>query len=162
MRVNLGFFLSEALMNIRLNVLMIITAVTTTFICILVFGLGLLVSAYIQGMIGSVREDVSVEAFMPNATSGKLDALANKVEGWPEVSKATEVTEEQAFAEFKDKFSDQPELYQDLDQGVFPASVQIQLKDPDAANDVATKLSKKALRKTTLATRSRPSTVSTR
>jgi cell division transport system permease protein len=140
MRVNLGFFLSEALKNIRLNVLMTITAVTTTFICILVFGLGLLVSAHIQGMIGSVREDVSVEAFMPNATSGELDALANKVEGWPEVSKATEVTEEQAFAEFKDKFSDQPELYQDLDQGVFPASVQIQLKDPDAANDVAAKL----------------------
>jgi len=140
MRVNLGFFLSEALMNIRLNVLMIITAVTTTFICILVFGLGLLVSAHIQGIVGSVREDVSVEAFMPDATSGELDALANKVEGWPEVSKATEVTEEQAFAEFKDKFSDQPELYQALDQGVFPASVQIQLKDPDAANGVAAKL----------------------
>jgi cell division transport system permease protein len=140
MRVNLGFFLSEALKNIRLNVLMTITAATTTFICILVFGLGLLVSAHIQGMIGAVREDVSVEAFMPNATSGELDVLANKVEGWPEVFKATEVTEEQAFAEFKDKFSDQPELYQALDQGVFPASVQIQLKDPDAANDVAAKL----------------------
>jgi cell division transport system permease protein len=140
MRVNLGFFLSEALKNIRLNVLMTITAVTTTFICILVFGLGLLVSAHIQGMIVAVREDVSVEAFMPNATSGELDVLANKVEGWPEVFKATEVTEEQAFAEFKDKFSDQPELYQALDQGVFPASVQIQLKDPDAANDVAAKL----------------------
>src|SRR5215212_1055826 len=142
MRVNLGFFLSEALMNIRLNVLMTLTAVTTTFICILVFGLGLLVSAHIQGMIGSVREDVSVEAFMPNATSGELDALANKVEGCPEVSKATEVTEEEAFAEFKDKFSDQPELYQDLDQGVFPASVQIQLKDPNMTNDVAAKLKK--------------------
>ena len=140
MRFNLGYFLGEALRNLRLNVLMSITAVTTTFICILVFGLGLLVSAHIQGIIGSVREDVSVEAFMPNATSGELDVLANKVEGWPEVFKATEVTEEQAFAEFKDKFSDQPELYQDLDQGVFPASVQIQLKDPDAANDVAAKL----------------------
>jgi cell division transport system permease protein len=147
MRVNLGFFLSEALKNIRLNVLMTITAVTTTFICILVFGLGLLVSAHIQGMIGAVREDVSVEAFMPNATSGELDVLANKVEGWPEVFKATEVTEEQAFAEFKDKFSDQPELYQALDQGVFPASVQIQLKDPDAANDVAAKLKQEGFTK---------------
>ena len=140
MRVNLGFFFAEALKNIRLNFLMSVTAVTTTFICILVFGLGLLVSAHIQGIIGSVREDVSVEAFMPNATGDDLDALASKVEGWPEVSKATEVTEEEAFAEFKDKFSDQPELYEDLDQGVFPASVQIQLKDPGTANDVAERL----------------------
>src|ERR671910_1580891 len=140
MRVSLGFFLAEALKNIRLNLLMTITAVTTTFICILVFGLGLLVSAHIQGIIGSVREDVSVEAFMPNATSEELDALANKVEGWPEVSEATDVSEQEAFAEFKDKCSDQPELYEDLDQGVLPPSVQIQLKDPSTATDVAERL----------------------
>ncbi len=140
MRFNLGFFLAEALKNLRLNVLMSITAVTTTFICILVFGLGLLVSAHIQGVIGSVREDVSVEAFMPNATSQEVEALANEVAGWPEVASVTEVSEEQAFAEFKDKFEDQPDLYEDLDQGVFPASVQIQLEDPDSANAVAERL----------------------
>ena len=140
MRFNFGFFLGEALKNIRLNLLMSITAVTTTFICILVFGLGLLVSAHIQGVIGSVREDVSVEAFMPNASSEEIDALAEKVEGWPEVASVTEVSEEQAFAEFKDKFKDQPDLYKDLDMGVFPASVQIQLKDPGTANDVAERL----------------------
>lgn len=140
MRFNFGFFLAEAFKNIRLNLLMSITAVTTTFICILVFGLGLLVSAHIQGVIGSVREDVSVEAFMPNASSEEIDDLANKVEGWPEVASVTKVSEEQAFAEFKDKFKEQPDLYEDLDQGVFPASVQIQLEDPDAANDVAGRL----------------------
>jgi cell division transport system permease protein len=77
---------------------------------------------------------------MPNATSKELDALAKKVEGWPEVSKATEVTEQEAFAEFKDKFSDQPELYEDLDKGVLPPSVQIQLKDPSTATEVAERL----------------------
>ena len=77
---------------------------------------------------------------MPNSTGEELDALAKEVEGWPEVSRATQVSEEEAFAEFKDKFSDQPELYEDLDKGVFPASVQIQLKDPDTANEVAAKL----------------------
>ena len=114
MRFNLGFFLMEALKNLRLNLLMSITAVTTTFICILVFGLGLLVSAHIQSIIGSVREDVSVEAFMPNASGREVDALANEVETWPEVASVTQVSEEQAFAEFKDKFEDQPDLYQDL------------------------------------------------
>jgi cell division transport system permease protein len=140
MRVNPFFFFSEALKNIRLNLLMTATAVTTTFICILVFGLGLLVSAHIQGVIGTVREDVSVEAFMPNATSEEMDELANNVEGWPEVSRVTEVSEEEAFAEFKDQFKDQPDLYADLDQGVLPASIQIQLEDPDTANDVAARL----------------------
>jgi cell division transport system permease protein len=140
MKFNFGIFLSEASKNLRLNLLMSITAVTTTFICILVLGLGLLVSAHIQSIISSVREDVSVEAFMPGATSQEVDALANKVATWPEVASVTKVSEEQAFAEFKDQFEDQPELYSDLDQGVFPASVQIQLNDPTKANDVAERL----------------------
>jgi cell division transport system permease protein len=140
MRFNLAFFLAEALKNLRLNLLMSITAVTTTFICILVFGLGLLVSAHIQSIIGSVREDVSVEAFMPNATSQEVDALANEVETWPEVAVATRVSEWQAFAEFKDKFEDQPDLYQDLEPGVFPPSIQIQLEDPQSASAVAERL----------------------
>ncbi len=140
MRFNLGFFLSEALKNLRLNLLMSITAGTTTFICILVFGLGLLVSAHIQSIIGSVREDVSVEAFMPNASGQEVDALASEVETWPEVASVTQVSEEQAFAEFKDKFEDQPDLYEDLNLGVFPASFQIQLEDPDSASAVAERL----------------------
>jgi cell division transport system permease protein len=140
MRFNWGFFLAEALKNLRLNLLMSITAITTTFICILVFGLGLLVSAHIQSIIGSVREDVSVEAFMPNATSQEVDALADEVETWPEVAIVTRVSEEQAFAEFKDKFEDQPDLYQDLGLGVFPPSIQIQLEVPDSASAVAERL----------------------
>ena len=140
MRFNPGFFLAEALKNLRLNLLMSITAITTTFICILVFGLGLLVSAHIQSIIDSVREDVSVEAFMPNTTRKDVIALANEVETWPEVAKVTRVSEEQAFAEFKDKFEDQPDLYQDLDTGVFPPSIQIQLEDPDSAGAVAERL----------------------
>src|SRR5215217_5513465 len=140
MRFNLGFFLREAIKNIRLNLLMSITAVTTTFICILVFGLGLLVSDHIQSIIGSVREEVSVEAFMPDASSEEVEALADKVQVWPEVASVNKVSEEEAFAEFKNKFKDQPDLYEDLDQGVFPASVQIQLNDPDKANVVAERL----------------------
>ncbi len=140
MRFNLGFFLAEALKNLRLNLLMSITAITTTFICILVFGLGLLVSAHIQSIIDSVREDVSVEAFMPNTTRMEVIALANEVRTWPEVAKVSRVSEEQAFAEFKDKFEDQPDLYQDLDTGVFPPSVQIQLEDAGSAGAVAERL----------------------
>src|SRR5918997_239819 len=67
MRFNLGFFLAEAFKNIRLNLLMSITA-------------------------------------------------------------------------FKDTFREQPELYENLDRGVLPASLQIQLTDPDLADEVAGKL----------------------
>ena len=140
MRFNLGFFLAEAFKNIRLNLLMSITAVTTTFICILVFGVGLLVSEHVEGVIGSVREDVSVEVFMPGRGEEEVAALEDKARGWEEVSSVERISEEQALAAFKDTFREQPELYENLDRGVLPASLQIQLTDPDLADQVAGKL----------------------
>jgi cell division transport system permease protein len=143
MRFNLGFFLREALKNIRLNLLMSITAITTTFVCILVLGVGLLVSSYVGSIIGSVREDVSVEAFFPpNASQKEIDKVRSAVEGYPEVSSVNYVSKEEAFASFKKTFADKPELYEGIDPSVLPASLQLQLKDPAAADEVAQRLKK--------------------
>src|SRR4028118_1370724 len=129
MRFNLGFFLAEAFNNIRLNVLMSITAMTTTFICILVFGIGLLVSSHVDGIVGSVRQDVTVEVFLPNADDGEVDALFSKTQDWAEVTSVNKVTEEEALADFKETFEEQPELYEDLDQGGVAAPPQLQAHD---------------------------------
>ncbi|HZA45541.1 MAG TPA: permease-like cell division protein FtsX [Rubrobacter sp.] len=140
MRFNLGFFLAEAFKNIRLNLLMSITAVTTTFICVLVFGMGLLVSSHVDGIVGSVRKEVTVEVFLPNAGEGEVDALLSKTQGWAEVTSVNKVTQEEALANFKETFEERPELYEDLEQGVLPLSLQLQLKDPEMANEVAARL----------------------
>ena len=141
MRLNFGFFLREAMKNIRLNLLMSITAITTTFICILVLGVGLLVSSHVEGVIGSVREDVSVEAFFPpDATQQEIDNVRSSVEGYPEVSSVNYVSKEEALQTFKETFEDKPELYQGIDPDVLPASLQIQLEDPAAAEEVAQRL----------------------
>jgi cell division transport system permease protein len=141
MRFNLGFFLREAIKNIRLNLLMSITAITTTFICILVLGVGLLVSSHIEGVIGSVREDVSVEAFFPeDASQDEINKVRSAVEGYPEVSSVNYVSEEEALATFKETFAEKPEIYKGIDPGVLPASLQLQLKDPAAADEVAQRL----------------------
>ena len=140
MRFNLGFFLAEAFKNIRLNLLMSITAVTTTFICVLVFGMGLLVSSHVDGIVGSVRKEVTVEVFLPNAGEGEVDAVLSKTQGWAEVTSVNKVTQEEALANFKETFEERPELYEDLEQGVLPLSLQLQLKDPEMANEVAARL----------------------
>jgi cell division transport system permease protein len=141
MRFNLDFFLREAFKNIRLNLLMSITAITTTFICILVLGVGLLVSSHVEGVIGSVREDVSVEAFFPQDSSQEeIDKVRSAVGGYPEVSSVNFISKEEALAAFKETFADKPELYEGIDPGVLPASLQLQLKDPAAADEVAQRL----------------------
>ncbi len=141
MKFNLGFFLREALTNIRLNLLMSVTAVTTTFVCILVLGVGLLVSSHIEGIVGSVRDDVGVEAyFASGVTDEAVTELRDTVQNYPEVASVNYVSEAEALSTFKDTFADRPELYEDIEAGVLPASLQLQLEDPSAADAVAERL----------------------
>ncbi len=141
MRFNFAFFLREAMNNIRRNLLMAITAITTTFICILVLGVGLLVSSHVEGIVGSVREDVTVEAFLPpDATDERVDEIRTTIEGYPEVSSVNYISEEEALNKFRETFKDQPEIYENLDAGVLPASFQLQLEDPALAGQVADRL----------------------
>jgi cell division transport system permease protein len=141
MRFNLGFFLREAFKNIRLNLLMSVTAVTTTFICILVLGAGLLVSAHVEGLIGAVRDDVGVTAFFPpDAKEERIQQVRDKVEAYPEVANVEYVSKEEALSKFKETFADQPEIYEDMGADVLPASLELRLDDPAAADAVAQKL----------------------
>src|SRR5215204_3158295 len=81
--------------------------------------------------LGFRRQDAPEGATFSEWLRGLIERLPEKV---------TQISEEQAFAEFKDKFEDQPDLYKDLDLGVFPPSIQIQLEDPDSASAVAERL----------------------
>lgn len=141
MRFNLGFFLREAFKNMRLNLLMSLTAITTTFICLLVLGSALLVSGHVEGLISAIRKDVSVEAFFQQDTpQDQIDQVRSSVEGYPEVSEVSYVSKEEAVERFKETLQDRPDLVSDLGTGFLPASLQIQLEDPASADEVARKL----------------------
>ncbi|MGI9050326.1 MAG: permease-like cell division protein FtsX [Rubrobacteraceae bacterium] len=141
MRFNLGLFVREAIKNIRLNLLMSLTAATTTFICILILGLGLMVSAHILSIIKSVNQDVTVQAFFdPGTSQKKMDEVKKSAERYPEVSKVTFVSQKEALARFKKDFASQPGAYKDIGSDVLPASLELRLKDLGKADAVTKKL----------------------
>ncbi|MGF1470505.1 MAG: permease-like cell division protein FtsX [Rubrobacteraceae bacterium] len=141
MKFNFGFFLREALKNMRLNLLMSLTAITTTFICLLVLGTALLVSGHVEGLISTIREDVSVEAFFQqDARQAQIDRVRDSVADYPEVSEVTYVSKQEAVEKFKSTLEDRPDLVSDLGSEFLPASLQIQLEDPGSADEVAEKL----------------------
>src|SRR5215208_1771618 len=141
MRSNWGFFLGEAFKNLRLNLLMSATAMTTTAVCVLVLGVGILVSAHVEGIIRQVGQDVAITAFFPDNVSQEQIAQARRsVEAYPEVSKVTYVSKEEALSRFKEMMADQPEIFEGINSDVLPASLEIQLNDSRDSNAVATKL----------------------
>jgi len=141
MRFDLGFFLREAFKNILLNPLMSITAVTTTAVCVLILGVGMLVNAHVEGIINRIGQDVTITAFFPEDVSQeRADEVYSSVEGYPEVSQVTYVSREEALERFRSTLSDQPEILEGLPSDVLPASIEIQLADSRSSDAVAEKL----------------------
>lgn len=141
MRFNLGFFLREAAKNMRLNALMSVTAVTTTAVCVLVLGVGLLVSAHVEGILRGVGKDVAITAFFPeDVTRQQIDEDRRKVEAYPEVQEVVFVSEAEALNRVKDMMSEQPEVMEGLGPDIMQASMEIRLADPGASDAVAERL----------------------
>ena len=141
MRFDLGFFLREAFKNMLLNPLMSITAMTTTAVCVLILGVGMLVNAHVEGIINRIGQDVTITAFFPEDVSQeRADEVYSSVEGYPEVSQVTYVSQEEALERFRSTLSDQPEILEGLPSDVLPASLEIQLADSRSSDAVAEKL----------------------
>src|SRR5918911_407065 len=125
----------------RLNLLMTVTAVTTTAVCVLVLGIGMLVSAHVEGIIRQIGQSVSITAFFPDdATEQNMEETRRSVESYPEVEGVTYISKGEALERFKEMMSDQPDIYQGISSDVLPASLEIQLKDPRSSQAVADKL----------------------
>jgi cell division transport system permease protein len=138
---NLGFFLAEAFKNLRLNLLMSVTAVTTTAVCILILGIGLLVDAHVEGIVGNVGQDVTITAFFPeDIDQERIDEVISSVESYPEVNESTYVSKEEALERFRETFADQPDIAGSISSDVLPASMEIQLKDSGDSSVVADRL----------------------
>jgi cell division transport system permease protein len=141
MRFNWGFFVREALKNMRLNLLMSVTAVTTTAVCVLILGVGLLVSSHVEDVIRQVGKDVQITAFFPEkATPERIDEAREAVSGYPEVEEVAYVSREEALRRLRANFADQPEVVDGLGSSFLPASLEIKLADPAASNAVAERL----------------------
>ncbi len=141
MTSNWEFFLREAFKNLRLNLLMSVTAATTTAVCVLILGVSLLVSAHVEEIIRQAGQDVAITAFFPDDTSQEnIDTVRGSVEGYPEVREVTYVSKEEALSRFREMMADQPEIFEGINSDILPASLEIQLNDSRDSNAVADKL----------------------
>jgi cell division transport system permease protein len=138
---NLGFFLREALKNLRLNLLMSVTAATTTVICVLILGLGLVTYGHIGAFLDSIGRDISMTAYFPeDFSSERVEEVRGNVEAYPEVSEVRYVSKEQALEDFKESLSEQPDIVEGLPSDVLPASLEITLNNPGDSGAVAQRL----------------------
>lgn len=126
------FVLSEIRTGLRRNLTLTVAVITTTAVCLMTLGMGLLIGQEVNTVRGFFYGKLEVVVFLdktvsPDQKTAIEAALAP--EQTPEVKRWEFETKAQACKKFKDYFRDQPALLDNLDCNALPESYRLKLRN---------------------------------
>ena len=141
---NFGYSLREAGHHFVRNGSTTFGAVVTIFLSLFIIGLFAMGSVLLDGMVGTVEDQVTIQAFLSDdAADADVDTLQTKIEGWDEVDSVTYKSKDEALAEYRETMTKRnaADAVAALDdRNPSPASLVIKLKDPQDVEGVAKRL----------------------
>src|SRR5215217_3859810 len=130
MRVN--FVLSEVATGLRRNLTMTVAMILTTAISLGLMGTGMLIWLMISDMKEIYYDKVQVSIFLSDeVTDEQRTAIETRLDESREVKAYIHETKEEAYARFKQQFSQQPELVQNTPADALPESFRVELVNPE-------------------------------
>ena len=141
---NIGYSFREVGQHFRRNWTTVLGAVVTIFLSLFIIGVFVLGSALINNMIGTVENEVTIQAFLSDdATEDQISAYADKVRGWDNVESVEIRTKDEALEQYQTQMSNRnaSDAITALDgENPLPASLVIKLDDPQQVEATATKI----------------------
>ncbi len=141
---NIGYSFREVGQHFRRNWTTVLGAVVTIFLSLFIIGVFVLGSALINNMIGTVENEVTIQAFLSDdAADDQVSAYADKVRGWDNVESVEIRSKEEALEQYQTQMSNRnaSDAITALDgENPLPASLVIKLDDPQQVEATATKI----------------------
>ncbi len=139
--MKLAYFLSHTATSLRRNALMTTAAISTVALSLLLLGGVQILGMIVNKAAATWEAKVEISVFLrKDATEGEIRSLQTQISEYPEVQDVTFVSSEQALAEFKRFYRDEPEFWQALSKDSLPASLRIKLTDAKFTEDVANRI----------------------
>ncbi len=139
------FVLSEIWIGLRRNLTMTMALIVVVAISLSLLGTGLLFVKQVNRTRTYWQGKVEVSIYLciktspePRcqqngpATDAERAQLRQQLEQMPQVEAVYYVSQQQAYTEFRQYFSNQPALVQDTQEGDIPDSFEVKLKNPEA------------------------------
>lgn len=141
MALRADYFFGEALINLRRNLLMTVSAVSIVLVSLLLLGFVMVVGQIIEQFTGGLESQVQVNVFLrEDITPEQNKELESAISAMPEVKKVEYLSKEEAFNRFKETYKDSPAVWENVDPGALPASYLIELHRADNAEAVTIRL----------------------
>jgi cell division transport system permease protein len=145
MALRFDYFFRETFQGLKRNGLVAFAAVSTAFIALFLLGGALLVSREVGLLIKQTEANVEVSVFLRDDISPtqqqRLNGLLNEM---PEVALVRYESKTQAYARFKDIFSNQQDLVDNVTEDALPASFRVKLINPEQFEVVSARLAGEA------------------
>lgn len=118
-------------------------AVITIFLSLFIIGLFILGSAVVNSVIGTVEQQVTINAFISDdATDDQIEAFQSKLESWDNVASVQFKTKEDALADYTSNLSNNAEATMAALDGEnpLPRSFVIEMQDPSQVQSTAERI----------------------
>ena len=132
------YFIKEALRGFARNLSTTLGSIITIFLSLFVIGVFLVGAAVIENVVSSVESEVTITAYLSDDVSdSQVSSLTSEIRGIDGVSGVSYVSKDQALENFR-AMSSNPEIVDQLDgANPLPASLTIELSDPQMVESVA-------------------------
>ena len=136
-----GYFLRESLQGFTRNLSTTLGSSITIVLSLLISGVFLVAAVMVEGLVSSVEDEVTITAYVADdADQSDIDRVMDAVRNMSDVQNVTFTTKEQALENFSNSISN-AEIIEQLDgQNPLPASIDVELSDPQMVESVASQL----------------------
>lgn len=136
------YFLRESLTGFSRNLSTALGSIVTIFLSLLIIGIFLVGGGIIENVVSSVEDKVSITAYVSDdATDAQIKKVKDYAQGLDGVASVGFTTKEQALDNFKTSMTSNPDIVDQLDgENPLPASIDVELDDPQKVESVASSI----------------------
>ncbi len=144
----IAYFASETWASLRKNLILAVAAIAVVAVSLGILGMVVMGWNMFSNMIKNAERKVGeVDIYLSDLTTEEERAAIEAfLVSIPEVdpTKVTYKTKDQALQEFKERFKDQPELWEYIDENPLPNSYELMTKDPKDVGLVVSRINNEA------------------
>ena len=134
---SLVYFLKQSLQGFARNLSTTLGSIVTIFLSLFIIGVFLVGAIVIDNIVKSVESEVSITAYIADdASQADIDEVEEFIEGLDGVAAVTFTTKEEALENFRE-MSSNAEIVDELGGNPLPASINVELSDPQMVQQVA-------------------------
>ena len=134
---SLIYFFKQSIQGFARNLSTTLGSIVTIFLSLFIIGAFLVGATVIENIVKSVESEVSITAYVADkATEADIAAAQDYIKGLDGVSSVSFTTKDQALERFKE-MSTNASIVDELGSNPLPASIDIELSDPQKVEEVA-------------------------